>query len=33
MRKHICYYMKENIMMLAAQYALATILVLINIRR
>jgi hypothetical protein len=28
MRKHICYYMRENIMMLAAQSARATMLVL-----
>mgnify|MGYP003703070911 CR=1 FL=1 len=27
MRKHICYYMRENIMMLAAQFARATMLV------
>ena len=29
MRKHICYYMRENIMMLAAQSARATMLVYI----
>ncbi len=27
MRKHICYYMRENIMILAAQSARATMLV------
>ncbi len=30
MRKHICYYMRENIMMLAAQSARATMLVIIR---
>ena len=30
MRKHICYYMRENIMMLAAQSARATMLVFVN---
>ena len=29
MRKHICYYMRENIMMLAAQSARATMLVIL----
>ena len=30
MRKHICYYMRENIIILAAQSARATMLVYMN---
>ena len=33
MRKHKCYHMRENIMMLAAQFARATILVSLKKRK